>query len=67
MTKLAEYPRVRAILYGLVGMAIGVGLYTLALDWWFLHSARVAHDQDLANQAALALLQQKQAQQGAAK
>jgi hypothetical protein len=53
--------KLRPILYGLIGIGLGFVLYTLALDWWFLHQARVDHDQQQILQTAIAKIQQDQA------
>jgi hypothetical protein len=42
-------------------VAIGFLLYTVALDYWFLHTARVQNDEQKAISAAVAKIQAQQA------
>jgi hypothetical protein len=55
------FSRLKPVLLGLLGVAIGFLLYTVALDYWFLHTARVQNDEQKAISAAVAKIQAQQA------
>jgi hypothetical protein len=58
---LTFFARLKPLWLGLLGVSLGFLLYTVALDYWFLHTARVNNDEQKAIQAAVARIQAQQA------
>lgn len=48
------------ILQGFAGIVLAFVLYTLALDWWFLHQARLQNDEQRRIQAAVEKIHEQQ-------